>query len=496
MGVTYESVGSGRARYGEGEVESYTVSREATPTTPGDSNGGVGTFTLTAREDSEYRSMFMGQNRITLTDTRRGVSYGTLLAPSSSDGALTLTGESLLMRLRIDRAMAPTYGRLEDVFKLYLVRCGIPRQNIRVDEELADLQVVYPSWEGDVWDHMKMLCTALPAEIVEDGQMIILQPLRKSSISINDRTGLNWDVSFDQLARNIQITSWNTEYTPNDILYPRNDDDSTIIAVKANVVTTVWKKLSGAAPIILNQPKCVKAISVLPYVAGNGEYVILGKDDLPVEPQWWNDNGGQVRVRIVPYVEAKDLNVIEIKVYGPSSDLYGPYKIAESSGAGVEYDAFYITGAAVLFEEEVITIPTGATAVDTSAEFASAATGPFIETYGQAFERGQEMASEAGSARVTVSTELRSYADAPNIRFGSLPGAVLEFANSKYRVQSCSFTRATFSIVAQRFLDGYDLDEVWPRTTTALDFDGTWTEEYSTADFMIQPLRRGQGNIE
>lgn len=487
----YESFGSGRLRHGQAEIDSYSVDRSATPLIPGDSSGAVGSFSFTGREMPNGESMFMGKNAIALHDSARGIAYGTSDNPSGGNGSVTVTGESLLRKLVVEKTMWPRHDTLENVFKYYLNKCGIPDDKIIVHETIANREVVYKSWQGNVWDHMKMLCTSLNIEIVEDGDKVLLQPPGLNSIdSIENRLSLSWTTSGNNLAQNVSLTAWNTEYTPNGVVFPRPGDDGGILQVSANTIATVWRKLS-ASPITLNQPVCVEQISSLPYVFGNGEYVIIGKDDLPVKPDWWRDNGGKISVRIVSVLEKDaEVDTIEIKLYGPTSDLYGPYRVAESAGGGADYPALYITAEAILYTEEKISIGTGVGPEDTSTDFASVPTGPFIESTSQGYERLVDMASECSAAQVSLSIASSGYAQLPEAKFATLPGATFYARNSRYRVASCSFSRATFSFTADRFVDVYDLAEVWGEGTTCADFDRTWSEEYSTYDFMIQPLRR------
>jgi hypothetical protein len=256
-----------------------------------------------------------------------------------------------------------------------------------------------PGFTGNVWDALREFCAVYDLDVnyrngvirfenranrrnaIYSGDFIAAPPIAKSGLSdkIEDR----------EQARSVIVKYRERE----------PDNDNNAVMFKADTVYSLEKGeyreevvQTDNSFIFLSQPIPVSGVPV-PYTWAYGSYVITGNDGYIVDPQWWTDNGGSVKV------ESTDKSgEIKIKLQAPMTDTTrAPYRISEGAA---DRPALYIMGYGLkLTKEKELTVYTGAPkAAQVSVDFQSRFTLHKLS----AMNAGAKLAEVYGTANGTI----------------------------------------------------------------------------------------------
>jgi hypothetical protein len=251
-------------------------------------------------------------------------------------------------------------------------------------------------------------------------------------------------------------------------------DNNTVYTVNAGVTDTIIIQTTNS-PSTLVQPI---RTSILPI--GVGQYYMSGADNLPIVSGQWEAYGGSVSVAV-----GTDPGTIALTLHGPTSPIPGvqaPYSLAAYDGTN-SYAQLSIAGAGVKTSPGTLTLPTGADPTRTQNQTGAQVNIPFIQNIGQAYDRGQELASHFAGALHTISFRL-AYNDAE--AFGLMQGSRVTYQNGIYRVMTCAYDATGCDVVAGMRVIGSDFDAAWTGFTGA-QFDAFWAG-YTDADMIGAPL--------
>jgi hypothetical protein len=232
----------------------------------------------------------------------------------------------------------------------------------------------------------------------------------------------------------------------------------------------------------VNQPVCVEQITRTPpepYSGTTGEFVVVGIDDLPIQPSQWNDNGGSLTVELVDENgEALPPGEIELVIKAPkltnlpqaadpSEVTFAPYKIGVESSGEEEYPALWLTGTGVFYEKKEKLFLTGS-----SDEYTSKAEGPtvdniFITNSFNASSRGVAAAQANCGPKIGLTQEL-----AEGFVFSDDIGSMQIIGLNQYRTSSASFGQSSVSLQSTTSLSLAEWNEIWADKTFE-DFEDT-----------------------
>ncbi|MFY8212094.1 MAG: hypothetical protein ACOVLB_05450, partial [Candidatus Nanopelagicus sp.] len=308
-------------------------------------------------------------------------------------------------------------------------------------------------------------------------------------------------------AETINVYSYNTAAKVNDILYDISyyDPNSTNYAKRflssfsdslqvgagetKKVLFTIDTSLTS-----IKQPDCVSTISPFPYdpsTSGNGQYVVVGTDDKPIQPSQWLDQGGSLTVRIT-----ENPNEIEVTVVAPPETAllkadgsglgYAPYRIAkETSGGGVDYPAIYIVGSGISYEKTKTTFYTGANPSVTSKTAAFEVDNIFITDNFTLANAGLAAAQASCGPLVTLNGS-----SASGFAFGSSIGSSFNLNSNRFRLDSVSFSQNGITWTSQDCARFSDFNTKNTGKTFA-QFDSMVTSSATFTDFSVIPLTTG-----
>lgn len=376
-------------------LSSFSVQEDATPIDPASSAGGVGRIQVNL-DDGRDTASYMGQ--ITLVDAANGKTSGAINNISSTNGVATLTADSAMGLFNTDRTVDPFVGTLQEAIQFYASAVGITNV-VSVDASLASRSVIYPGFKGNVWVHIKHIMVREQAEMALVLNRIVVRPIRQLEANLSRSTSASYSVSNTNAARAIEIAYYNHTYGNQVEIYPLATEEPSIYSVSAGETSVIELNLNASVTSV-NQPVVQTTVPNSSAAGSNGRYSVTGADNLPITAAQWTSRGGSLKVE-----KTDDPSIIRITIKGASdpTGLLSPYRIAMSSGAGNDYNSLRITGTAVKWDRQTVTIPTGATNVTTSDEVSALIDNPFIRTREEAYSLGLIAAGNQAGIEYRVS---------------------------------------------------------------------------------------------
>jgi len=398
MATKLTSSGSGKIK--DNSIISFSYSEDITSLEPSSINGGSSQVTISAIEETSdaglINTKLMINNTASLTDDVYGtVQFDVKNVSTNAGGVATIVGDSVQNKLNVIKTAASFNGTLSAAITYYCGLCGVTPT---VDSALNGRSVKFIGWSGNVWDYLKMLCSVITynttdrssIEMYFNGTTVGFRPASTNTLTIEDyQSDFNQSVETFNAAETIDVYSYNTEYKSNAIVYDINYYDSNYSNPKKAFLSsfsdslqveageTIVKRFTIDATLSsIKQPDCVATISPLPYnpsTSGNGQYVIVGSDNLPIQPAQWIAQGGSLVVALT-----ENPNEIQITITAPADKSllqntgikygFAPYRVGvETSGGGFDYPSLYIVGTGMFYKKIKTTFITGANSSNVSA---------------------------------------------------------------------------------------------------------------------------------
>lgn len=513
--------GSGNGSIKPDSIFNYSYSEEVTSLTPAESKGGTGQVSVSAVAEAD--SALLVNNTIVLTDSERGSVTAQVKALSLTNDIVGITADTIMSRLNVVRTAAPVGGPAEtpktllDAINYY---CGLvdgvtPQFDDELDTALDLIPVNFIGWNGNVWEYLKMLCSAVSASLVDDVAIemyVLANQLRfryamTRTADFSDRdSDLSINIDAFDAAESVTVSFYKSSYGTDKVFYEMNNYDKNADPTKTfkssindimqvDAGETVTKRFVIDASLeSVNQPKCVATISRIPpapYVTSGGtdgpigEYVIVGSDDLKIEPSEWVGLGGKLSVSIT-----ENPNEIEISITAPAEVTMktaegieqdvtnAPYKIGAELG---DYPAFWLTGTGVFFEKIDKKFLTGADSTFTTNKEAASVDNPFIFDLHTLSNRGVAAAQYYCGPRITATRTVND-----DLNFGEAIGFTERLGNLRFRYESADYSPAEVKLSGQTYANINEFDETLVSKTFA-QFD-TAATGLKFNEFTVQPL--------
>lgn len=424
MGISVSFSGLPENTSGKISATSYSVQEQSTPLTGGDSSGGVGTFQVTiptpdrsihVGRKSPWRSIrLFGPEILTgascrIYDDRKGFTLGTVEAVSQSrdGGMITVNGRSKLSSLSVYGIQAqPFSGTLRNAFSYYMGLAGVT-SNFVVDSTIANRQVVFPGWYGELWYHLKQAAMSLDCDLSLVSGVILLRPIHTRYATTDRDTERTVGQDVGTLAQSVEIYRYDNKPITNQQVYPPGgwSPDATVFNVNAGETTNYTLQLSASVSSI-TQPTMVASVDL--GNTGASAYSVITEDNTPIDPAVWRANGGMVTFTI-----GQDTKTIEMVMRGPTG-VFGEsgqesknFAIAMLHPAlGTRVTTLSITGTGVAFNREKITLPTGVPASRTGTVVGVTVDNPFISTWEEFYRIGYRVARAYAGPQLYLSGNL------------------------------------------------------------------------------------------
>jgi hypothetical protein len=313
----------------------------------------------------------------------------------------------------------------------------------------SDPNLIYQGWTDNVWTKLNELCAATGTELAVVGGIITIRDIGITDVDPELFTGGSLAVDTVNLARAVDIVYQNVDYGDGVVMYDAFEDDNRIFQISAGKTET-FTLVTNSYPVIVHNPTPTDD-----FLISAGQYHVTGADDLPVVTQEWLDYGGSVTVAI-----GDSPNEIEVTLTGPTEEIPGvpgPYALAASDGAS-DYATLSITGSGVTTNPQTLHLYTGADPLLVTQETQTTITNVHITDEALAYSRGVWASDLACGPNVTLTGTLALEACAG---FGLTAGAILPYADSRYRILTSAITNGGLTVTATRHVTAGDEYDVW-----------------------------------
>lgn len=520
---------------GSGSVEgnslfNYSYSEDVTTLEPSTLDGGTSQVSASgiANEIDKVgtthpNSKLLINNTMRLAHSDGGSVDFSVKQLSVNAGAVSVIGNTIMDKLNKEVNAAP-YGSIEGFTLLGAIDyyCGLAGFTIELenlvfeddlDVELDLIEVNFIGWNGNLWDHLKMLCSAVgpDLEMYTSGSNLVFRKAKTTNVAYGKRdvSSSSVEVSMFDAAQNVSIYRYETEYKTDSVVHDLSGSRSGLFTANENVSISDSLQVDAGQTLVkrftidaslesVNQPDAVNSILPLPYTGGQGQYAIAGNDGILLNSAQWQAQGGSLTVALT-----ENPNEIEITITAPpltgleTADLtgigYSPYKIGVETADGTDYPALYITGTGVFYKKSLYSINTGA-----SEDYTSKVTSPvidnlFITDLGNLYKRGTMAAQVACGPNVVLTESVPSVQE-----FGTTPGKMRTVDSNKYRVTSVNYAAEGTGITARASASFADFNSKWSGLSIA-DFNDTAVEATTNPngalkfnEFTVIPLMEPQ----
>jgi hypothetical protein len=480
---------TGSGSLSENGIADYGYSEEVTPLEPSSSSGGISQITVTGLTTDD--TSLVVNNTMRIDDSNYGSVEFQVKNVSISDNMATITGATVMNRLNVNKVAAPHGGggaSLRSAIEYYCSLVGITPV---IDEDFAlelDLiDVNFLGWSGNVWEYLKKLCSAVSLdrtdnvgiEMYIDGTNLVFRKAKTTPITLNNISSKGLVVDSFDASKEITVFKYETEYGVDRVVREQERQAQGLFTVNENVSITdtmqveageiVTKRFAINASLSeVQQPVCVSEIFPLPYGGTTGEYVIVGSDNLPIDPDQWADQGGSVTVALTDNPYEIEITVVAPPAVtmptaaNPAEVTPAPYKIGVESSGDVDYPALYIVGTGVFFTKKAKTFQTGADDEFTSQDADQSVDNIFITNNNDLNTRGIAAAQVACGPSIVL-----NYSVTDAVQFGETPGSIISANNNKFRIGSVSYSPASATITATPVSGVADFESIWSGKTFA-----------------------------
>lgn len=499
MGITLvNNDGSGSVK--DNAVATYSYSEDVTSLEPSNLTGGTSQVSVTAIAETENtvgdkhpNSNLLINNSMTLTDTQKGSVNFRVKKITNSDGVVSITGDTIMSRLNVTKTALPHGGAGYTILSAIEYYCSLVEVVPVIDSvfaaELEEIEVNFIGWTGNVWEHIKMLCAGVSASLTENiGIEAYINEdelvFRKAKTTAVDFAGSISSESIEiesfEASQAVEVFNYNTHYGINEVvreqertaqLFAANENVSITDSMQVEAGQTMTKRFKINATLeVVQQPTCVDQILPLPYSGSTGQYVVVGNDDLPIDPDQWVAQGGSLVVSLTEVPDEIEISLIAppavfLPVAGaidPEDVTYAPYKIGVETAGDIDYPALYIVGTGVFFKKTSKVFSTGASGDYTAKETAMGVDNLFITNKLNQSMRGIAAAQANCGPKIILNQNVTSQDS-----FGVTPGKIQTVKNNKFRISSVSLGPAATSLISTASTQFSDFDSLWTSKTFA-----------------------------
>jgi hypothetical protein len=516
MTVSLQVTGNGKFQPNrDGDfVSSYSLTEDATPLSVIDTAAAIPTMNIDGKSNNvetlgltHPTSLLLLDNGITLTDSSRGSFSGKITDVSITGESVSITAQSIFESLNSEKTALPFNGFIGGAFAEYLELAGVTSAHYDIDEsydaETTANEAIYPGWTGKVWDYLKLLCIAVGAEISFNSDILYVKPRNGRSIKLDNVTNDSVSVMMPTESKAVSFEFLDTKYVTNAILkcYADSNDDGTEgIDVNETREITIESPISLAS---VNQPAYTNTVpeSLIRYTEPtsigstpdsgdlNGFYCFVNSRANKVTSGVLESTGASVSVSIDP---DNSYNAV-VKIIGPNVALDTPWELVFSNTGDRKEQALMITGTGVhsrgrsynktdkVFDSTMYQLPTGLSVGDDVTDYSN---NPFLSNKGALVRTASYSAKEAGGPKVQISLTTDIIEEAEGQEFSYVPGAIVEYGRSKYRVDNATYSYGSVDISATQHVTFADFNAKWAGKLYS-DFNSTmFTEAAAPAEFM------------
>lgn len=502
MGVKIVNI-SGNGSYLDDSIIDYSYQEDAQSLNPANSDGGTSqvSFSVVAvgeNKDGTKRpnTKLLLNNKMSLVDDALGSVEFQVKNISISDGVVAnITGETVQSKFNVVKTAKPFPHQGSDytlraAIVYYCSLCGVaPIFDGTFGDELDLVEPTFMGWKDNVWTKLKQLCSGVSAsrtdsvgiEMYISGGNLHFRKSMTAAVDLSETTkSQSINIETTESSKSIDVVNYNTYYAEDAVIFEDKTGGTTDFSssyrasfsdsMQVEAGATLKKRftINGTLEKV-NQPECVSQITPLPYDGIVGKYVVVGNDNLPLQPAQWLAEGGSLTVALTDVPNEIEVtivapNVPQIpKASDPSKAGLAPYKIGIETSGDQDYPAIYITGTGVFHNRQTISFLTGSSDIITTVdESPTSVDNPFIWSEHDASVRGLYAAQEACGPVISVTQDVDT-----SVGFGQLVGSTQDLESMRFRVSSVSYSQDMVSVTSKAYTPFSLFNNGWTGKTIA-----------------------------
>lgn len=410
-------------------------------------------------------------NRSIIIDTATSTIVSNVLRPGDYDTPLAFDGRVFYSysSFYVMQRHVGMEAILQDAFSYYFALSGVLESYYTATVNPA---VVLPPWSGDVWDHVKQLCSAYAVEIAVVSNVVTVRDIGVNTLIVDNLVSGTAKLSLDSQSNGqyVKVAYSKARYSTNSVLYDAQVAGNAM-SVSAGSHTSQTVTTTNY-PTVVNNPTPTDATTAPP-----GTYYVLDANNVHIPVTQWVGYGGSLVVSMNPALGSLDLILTAPNTGAPYAS---PFTVQVAPGV----PGWSITGVGVFTDPATVNITTGSTPGNNGPVQAADVNNFAIGSIDQAYNRGEWAAALAGEAGLTLSLSVPTSTVSG---FGLCEGSLISFKESTYRVITARIGNGVTAITATKYVTVGAFD-TFQNGKTVGQFDTFWNGN-PAENLSIKPYR-------
>lgn len=361
---------------------------------------------------------------------------------------------------------------LSDAIENYMLECDSTLGGMTYSYDAStDPDVIFPAWSGDVWAHLKEICTAFQVDIIPDGNTIRITDIGDREIVLRNHSPLKVTPSNLFGGQQIIVVAQNPT-AGGGTVYDASTQNTRFQIDVGQTQTVTVNTLNYPAQV--DGLVATDSLPVLP-----GQYYVLDSTGTHVPAATWVAAGGSVTASLG---DIPGQVKFTLKLQSGMAGYSGPFTFADSI-TSTGRAALILTGSGVFTSPVSYTFETGANPTKTTQLIARTINSFAIADMEQVARVTPAAIDDVSGYNVEMSFEIFT---SDLLGFGLTQGAMFTAEDSRWRVTNIQWGAVKSGITATRHVTLDDLDTITAGLTVD-QRDAIWTG-YSTDDRGIKPL--------
>ena len=345
-------------------IRNYSIIEDGVSRDAGNTSVGVPQFS--ADLPPNYDNLFLMNTDVLVDDSYFGRTATRVAGVTSTPESDSITLETIMSKLVVDADIAPLRpSSLEGVVR-YFFRCAKVEDLNWWATPLARAKVSHvsvPASNGSVWTAFKRFLSANNLDVNFVYDTVVVSDFGENILDLVNAKNFSYSHHRGEPTELITVNVYHKQYsqlsqvlpvvpTKFDNEYAVDNTRETIISVGKGKVTETEIRVRAETEEVY-QPACVESIN-LNAIPQTGCYTVVGKDNRPIKPRQWLDNGGNLTVSV-----KEDRKTIVVSVTGANIPHLEPFRVCESAG-GTDYGSLYVFAKGIFFDIQPYHFYTGA----------------------------------------------------------------------------------------------------------------------------------------
>ena len=313
-------------------IRNYSIIEDGVSRDAGNTSVGVPQFS--ADLPPNYDNLFLMNTDVLVDDSYFGRTATRVAGVTSTPESDSITLETIMSKLVVDADIAPLRpSSLEGVVR-YFFRCAKVEDLNWWATPLARAKVSHvsvPPSNGSVWTAFKRFLSANNLDVNFVYDTVVVSDFGENVLDLVNAKNFSYSHHRGEPTELITVNVYHKQYsqlsqvlpvvpTKFDNEYAVDNTRETIISVGKGKVTETEIRVRAEIEEVY-QPVCVESIN-LNAIPQTGCYTVVGKDNRPIKPRQWLDNGGNLTISV-----KEDRKTLVVSVTGANIPHLEPFRV-------------------------------------------------------------------------------------------------------------------------------------------------------------------------